>query len=314
MKRFFLILILLVVSLGCTKRAENTVSSEGKQSNLYNISAIKELKHLKKTLVIYESYDVKKTVYHSPELKDIFVTISFPFSFNIKEAYVTKGSKVKKGDRLFLISSEEMLMAYETYKKTKEPNIEQKFLSIGITLDNEPPQEILIISPDEGTVVFTYQEGLKNSLNIQNTLAIIQKTGELMFNILIPSDIFKNETHFYANFGEKILPLTVISTESFENAVKISLSLKGFDISDELQNIPITIVNTMQNIYKIPKNSVLIEGSKNFCFVEVSENILEKREINGFTEEDFFIVTEGLRQAEKVVIEDANMLKRAIKI
>lgn len=305
-------MIFLFIITACKKEKEIDVQ-EVKQSEIFNISQIPEIKKLERHIAGFENYEKKTKIVQSPDLKDIFVTISFPFSFKISESYVYKGKYVRKGDKLFLLYSDEMVEAYKSYLKTNDEVLKEKLLSIGLDLKVEPSNEILIVSPDEGVIVYIGGEKKEDSLNMQNVVAIIQKKGELIFNLLVPKESFSEETYFYALLGEKSLPLNVISSDPIGNSVKITLSLKGFDPNDKLQNVEIQIINIIQNVFKIPKSAVLQIGNQYYCFVETSADIVEKRLVEGFIDGDIFIVTNGIKQTERI-IGNAEKVKSLLKI
>lgn len=313
MKRWIIfVIILLMQFISCKKEREISVR-EMKQSEIFNTSQIPEIKKLGRYVATFENYERKTKIVQSPNLKDVFVTISFPFPFIISESYVSKGNYVKKGDKLFLLRSDELVEAYRSYLKTNDEGLKEKLLSIGIDLKIEPSNEVLIISPDEGVVVYIGGEKKEDSLNMQNVVAIIQKKGELIFNLLIPKETFSEETYFYALLGEKSLPMNVEASEQIGNSVKLTLSLKGFDPKDKLQNVEIQVVNVIQNIFKLPRSAILQAGNEYYCFVETADNIVEKRPIEGFIDGDIFIVTNGIKQTEKI-IDGAERVKNLLKI
>ncbi|MCX7770558.1 MAG: hypothetical protein N2202_05690 [Proteobacteria bacterium] len=314
MKKIILLIMIVLLSLPACKKKQEVVVSENRQSEIFNISQFPEIKKMQRLIATFENYEKKTKLIQSPNMKDIFVTINFPFSYKIVESYVSKGKYVKKGDKLFLIQSDELVDSYKNYLKTNDPTIREKLLSIGIDLNIEPSKETLIVSPDEGTIVFIGDDKEAKSLTMQNTLAIIQKKGELIFNLLIPKESYTDETYFYALLKEKLIPMQLVSSEEVGNSVKVTLSLKGFDVNDQLQNVEIQVVNVMQNIFKIPKDAILQMGNEHYCFVESAQDIVEKRYIEGFIEGDNFIVTSGLRQTEKIIIGNAERIKNILKI
>lgn len=308
-----LIMIFLVCLISCKKSEELKIQENNKPGELFNISQIPEIKKMERFVATFENYERKTKVVQTPNLKDIFVTISFPFSFNIVESYVSKGKYVKKGEKLFLIHSDELIEAYRNYLKTNDEELKEKLVSLGFDLKTEPSKEILIVSPDEGVVVFVGGEKKEDTLVMQNVIAIIQKKGELIFNLLLPKEALSDETYYYALLGEKSLPMSVVSSEQVGNGIKLTLSLKGFNPDDKLQNMEIQVVNILQNIFKIPKSAILQLGNENYCFVETSQDIVEKRRIEGFIDGDFFIVTSGIRQTEKI-IDNAEKIRKILKI
>lgn len=309
-----LYLLSLTLFFACSKKEEAKETITSTKNNIFNVSQISAFKEIKKISAVYENFEKTTLLTQTPNVKDVFVTISFPFSYKIKEVYISKGNKVKKGDKLFLITSEELVRAYKNYLVNKDEETEKKLASIGIDLNKEPTNEILIVSPEEGTIVFTANEKTENSLMMQNTLAIIQKSGEIIFNLLLPEESYSTETYFYALIGEKKLPLQVLSADTINKTVKIILSLKGFDFKDQLQSIQIAVVNIIQNVIKVPKEYVSIDGNKFYCYIESAVDIIEKREIEGFYDNDFFIATSGIRQAEKILADSPEKIKKLLKI
>jgi hypothetical protein len=312
----YIFLILLIIIQACGKKdVEKTVKSEVKKTQIFNISQIPQFKSMKKIIATFENFERKTIIIQSPNVKDIFVTVTFPFSYKVLESYVSKGSSVKKGDKLFLISSDEMVSAYKEYITSRNEELGKKLLSIGIDLTSQPSPNILLISPDEGTVVFLPNERVENSLIPQNTLAIIQKKSEIIFNILVPEERYTTEIYFYAIIGDRNYPLEVVSEERDNKVVKVNLALKGFNIvKDNLESVKILMVNIIQNAVKIPKDVVFKEDESYYCFVQTSEEILEKRGIEGFFEEDFFIVTFGINQMDKIINENPTTIKNFLKI
>jgi len=312
----YVFFVLLIIIQACGKKdVEKTVKSEVKETQIFNISRIPQFKSMKKLIATFENYERKTIINQSPNIKDIFVTVTFPFSYKILESYVSKGSKVKKGDKLFLISSDEMVSAYKEYISNRNEELGKKLSSLGIDLTSQLSPNILIVSPDEGTIVFTSNERVENSVLPQNTLAIIQKSGEMIFNVLIPEERYSTEIHFYAIVGDKSYPLERVSEEQVNKVVKVNLSLKGFNIvKDDLETVKVVMVNIIQNVVRIPKEAVFKEGNSYYCFVQTADDIVEKRGIEGFFEEDFFIVTFGINQMDRIIVENPQTIKNLIKI
>ncbi len=312
----YVFLISLIITQACGKKeVEKTTKSEIKVTQIFNISQIPQFKSMKKVIATFENFERKTIINQSPNIKDIFVTVTFPFSYKILESYVSKGASVKKGDKLFLISSDEMVSAYKEYIRDKNEGLGKKLSSLGIDLTSQPSPNILLISPDEGTVVFTANERVENSVLPQNTLAVIQKSGEIIFDLLIPEERYSTEIHFYAVIRDKSYPLEVVSEERVNKIVKVNLSLKGFNIiTDNLATVKIVMVNIIQNVVKIPKEAVFKEGDIYYCFVQPADDILEKRGIEGFYEDDFFIITSGIKQMDKIIAENPHSIKKLLKI
>ncbi len=311
-KSIYFIMIFLVCLFSCKKQKKVEIQ-ESRQSEVYNISQIPEIKKSGRIIATFENYEKRTKIMQAPNLKEVFVTVSFPFSYKIVESYVSKGRYVKRGEKLFLIESEELIEAYRNYVKTNDEELKVKLLSLGINLDKEPSKDILIVSPDDGTVVYVAGEKKGENLSMQNIIAIIQKKGELIFNLLLPKEALSDETYYFALLGERSLPLSIVSSDQVGNGIKVTLSLKGFDPGDKLENMEIQIVNILHNIFKIPKQAVLKVRDEYYCFVESAQDIIEKRQIEGFMAEDFFVITNGIRQTEKI-LDNAEKIGKILNI
>jgi hypothetical protein len=121
------------------------------------------------------------------------------------------------------------------------------------------------------------------------------------------------DTKFYAGIGDKTVPLKMVSSNG-EQTIKLNLLLENAEGMPDSERIQVIISNSLSDTFALIKDAVFNSNGKTYCFVEVSDGMLEQRGISGITSETQFIVTEGLRENERVINDKIQPIRKQFKI
>lgn len=316
MKLFACILFFPLLFFSCKDNTNKAVTLPNAAplkiyGNLFNLSNHPRLLALNKKRVSLATFDVEKNVNFTSNVKEQFFSIRFPFSFFVNDIFINKGDRVSKGQKLFVLRSEELRKAISIYKNAKNMNIAQTLNSIGIQPDiSEPSSDIEMIAAASGIVSDIKVETEKNYP--PQELAVIKRETDSTFEVLVPKDIFNDETQFFIITENQEISATIKEHINEINGVKVILTAYLPPNIDNINKIAVKGVFRIRNSFTISKSSVLDKQNQTYLFVSKGEGLVEKRMVNGFYENDNFIVTEGINDNEVVFDEGIDLIEKYI--
>lgn len=312
MKKYIVLCFLFFIFFSChsKKNVESPPSTETTKESIYNLKNHPEVYNLKREVVTYTDWEISKVFSFKSNLKQRFLNITFPFPFYVNKVFVAAGDKVQKDQKLFEIKSDELNNVLENYKKTKDQSIEQTLKKIGILPTTPTPlSSVLIISPAEGYI---------NTINVEeqksypsSTLTVIRLAGELILEGSIPTIYNNEDALFYILLADNVeQPAHVLEKQLTDNTLKIKLSFSPPMNIEQKDTFPVKATYTLRNVCVVSKNAIVNEGDKAYVFIDKGDYIIEKRSVNGFSSDEHFIITDNIKENEKIFVEDVYLLKK----
>lgn len=309
---YLFILALCVFSCKNKEVIEPLKITKSLSNNIYNLAGKAEIAKLPRDIVRFEDTIISKTYSFSSNYRQHFIAITFPFSFYVNKIYVNKGDHVKKGEKLFEITSDNLNTALSNYRKTGDESLALRIKNAGIDLDSSIPiTAIFIVAPKDGTI---HQIKVQEKENYRSQeIAVIQLDGDLVLEGFIPSTDYTDDITFSALLGNNNeISANVIETNTSGTLTKIRLSAQVPIAELNNDKISVKTKKLLKNVFKINKSSVWLSENTNWIFIDKGDGIVEKREVKGFYENDNFVITEGVFENEMVFKEGINMILRYI--
>lgn len=314
MKFFICILFFFLLFFSCKNKTNEVVTLSNTtltklSDTLFNLSKYPKLLSLNKKSVSLATFEVEKNLNFTSNVKEQFLSIRFPFSFFVNDILIKKGDRVTKGQKLFVLHSEELRKAISIYKNTKNMNIAQTLNSIGIQPDiSEPSSDIEMIAASSGIVSDIKVE--KEKSYPPQELTVIKRETDSTFEVLVPKDIFNDDTNFFIITENQEILATIKEQTTETNGVKVKLTANLPPSIGSINKIAVKGVFKIRNTFIISKSSVLEKQNQTYLFVSKGEGLVEKRMVNGFYENDNFIVTEGINENEIVFEEGIDLIEK----
>ncbi|GAB4431649.1 MAG: hypothetical protein OHK0040_01100 [bacterium] len=310
-----LLCLLLLLNFSCKNKEviEKQKVLQPPQENIYNLSDKPEIAELKRVSVSLEGIEVSKRYRFNSNYRQHFITLTFPFPFNVNRIFTTKGDTVKKGDKLFEISSDELNVAISEYKKRGDENLAQSIKSAGLSPDSPLPiTRINIVSPIDGFITQIKVEEQKSYSSQE--LAVIQAKGELLLEGTLPLNEYSDDMTFSVLLEkDRELPANVIEANVSGTLAKIRLSAQMPLTEINSDKIVIKASKTVRNVFRIDKSALWTSDNKYWLFIDKGDGLIEKREVKGFYDNDTFVVTEGLFENERIFTEGLNVIRKYIR-
>lgn len=304
MKKSLIIIAITLFFFSCKDKTtkELPIREERPSAFLANLSKTLDFSKFSKVGVTFDTIETYKFYPFKANYRQSLVKVSFPYPFSVKKIFVTPQSVVKKGDRLFEISSDELNTAIKNYQSTGDEAIAFKLKALGIPLNNrESISSLIIVSPASGTLTKINIE--ENQSYPPMDLAEISLSDEVILEGTIASSDLKDDTSFSVLLKDgSEVSAKVIETISKNTYTSIKLAIPN----PKEQNgdfFSVKVINRLENTFKIPHRAVLKSGNNFFVFLDLGEGLVEKREVKGFYDREYFVITEGVKERDAIFVD-----------